>query len=241
MPLMPDLEWDTDLAVSSAAFNASGVEMSGLLAPLRTASPMPELAMSTRLPATTMPFLLRSSIDSAVRMTRSAAAPASSSFTRLAVAPQVMAGFAPPLRSNAGMRSSSSVFTPLVQIAFIAALLSLLGLDHHAIVLDEGLVGLDRHHAGRRHHLAGLDVELPVVEVALDYVALDEALRQEAGAVGTLVVGDKELAAEVEHRERQALCLDPQWRAGGNLGSAAESDTGHAGKLLVDGRQSCFH
>src|SRR5262245_39097911 len=149
MPLMPLLEWETDLAASKVAFNASGELTSGFLAPVRTASPMPELAISTRLPGRTFPFLIRSSIDSAVRTARSAAAPASSSFTRLAVAPQVRVGFTPPLRSYAGIRSSSSVFTPLVQIAFITVVLSSIRLDHHAAVLDEGLVGLDRHHAGR--------------------------------------------------------------------------------------------
>ena len=66
-------------------------------------------------------------------------------------------------------------------------------LDEHRAALDRGRIGLHRDHAGRRHHLAGLDVELAVVEVALDHVAVDVALRQRAGAVGAGVVGDVEL------------------------------------------------
>src|SRR5215831_1167184 len=188
MPLMPALEWATDLAASSVRFSTSGEPMSGLAAPLRTAMPMPERARSRRLPATTLPRAISSSIVSAVRMTRSTAAPPSSSFTSPFVAPQVISTFVPLVRSKAGARSSITDFTPLVQSTFIAAVLPrlpdrsaagdawrLLGLDQHPAVLDNGLVGLDRHHARRRHHLAGLDVELAVVEVALDHVALDEA------------------------------------------------------------------
>src|SRR6516225_8034820 len=123
MPLMPLLEWATDLAATSARFNASGEAMSGRFAPLRTATPMPERARSTRLPATTLPPLMRSSIASAVRMARSPPAP-SRSFKRLFVAPQVIMTFVPLVRSNAGTRSTITDFTPLVQRISIAAILS---------------------------------------------------------------------------------------------------------------------
>src|SRR5713101_5469436 len=121
---MPVLEWATDLAASKAFFNASGVPISGLFAPLRTATPMPERARSTRLPATTLPRSTRSSIVSAVRMARSPPAPVSSSLTSPAADPQLIASFVPLERSKAGTRSSISVFTPLVQRTFIAAVLS---------------------------------------------------------------------------------------------------------------------
>ena len=49
--------------------------------------------------------------------------------------------------------------------------------DKYRAAFDRGGVGLHRDHAGRRHDLAGFDVELAVVEVALDHVAIDEALR----------------------------------------------------------------
>src|SRR5689334_10638333 len=196
MPLMPVLEWATDLAASSACLSASGVAMSGLLAPLRTAMPMPERAKSTRLPATTLPRPISSSIASAVRTTRSAAAPLSSSFTKPAAEPQVITGLVPMAPSNCGASSSITVLSPLVQRTFIAALprcVSLVSVNQHPAILHEGLIGLDRHHAWRGHHLAGLDVELPVVEVALDNVALDEAFREQARTVGAGVVGDEEL------------------------------------------------
>ena len=123
MPLMPVLEWATDLAARSACFNASGEPMSGRFAPLRTATPMPERARSTRLPATTLPCPMRSSIASAVRTARSPSAPPSRSFKRPFVEPQVITIFVPLARSNAGMRSSITDFTPLVQRTSIAAIL----------------------------------------------------------------------------------------------------------------------
>src|SRR5262245_30106024 len=149
MPLMPVLEWATDLAASSARLSASGEAMSGLLAPLRTAMPMPERARSRRLAATTLLRLIRSSIDSAVRMARSPPAPASSSLSRPFADPQVIMHLVPVLRSNSGTSSSITDFKPLVQRTFIAALLAFLpslpppppsfGLDQHPTVLDHGL------------------------------------------------------------------------------------------------------
>src|SRR5580704_3525339 len=90
-------------------------------------------------------------------------------------------------------------------------------------------IGLDRHHAGWRDHFAGADIELAIVEIALDHVVLDIAFRQRAGAVGAGIVGDVELAADVEHRQRQILDLDLERRAGRHLVGAAELDTLSAG------------
>src|SRR6266404_4391545 len=46
-------------------------------------------------------------------------------------------------------------------------------LDDNLPVLHRGRVGFHRDHARRHHHLAGADVELAIVEVALDHVTLD--------------------------------------------------------------------
>lgn len=52
------------------------------------------------------------------------------------------------------------------------------------VILDDVLVDFDGDHAGRRHHFACLDVELAIVKIALDYLALDEPFRKRArGAV----------------------------------------------------------
>src|SRR5215510_10850936 len=238
MPLMPVLEWATDLAASSARLSASGEAISGLLAPLRTAMPMPERARSRRLAATTLPPLIRSSTASAVRMARSPPAPASSSLSRPFADPQVMTDLVPVLRSNSGTSSSITDFMPLVQRTFIVALLRVsppsdhrrrspsVGLDQHPAALDHGLVGLDRHHAGRRHHRAGLDVELAVVERTLDHVALDETFGEQARPVGAVVVDDVKLAVQVEDGDRQIRRIDLQRGPGRDLVGATEIDTG---------------
>src|SRR3954466_1730194 len=121
---MPVLEWATDFAARSARLSAAGEPISGLGAPLRTARPMPERARSRRLPATTLPSLIRPSIASAVRMARSPPAPVSSSFRRPFAEPQVITTLVPMVRSKSGARSSITVFRPLVQSTRIAAFLS---------------------------------------------------------------------------------------------------------------------
>src|SRR5580692_11120804 len=104
-----------------------------------------------------------------------------------------------------------------------------LHLDRHLPIHDRRRIGLDRHHTGRRDHLAGADIELAVVEIALDHVVLDIAFRQRAGAVGARIVGDVELAADIEYRERQILDLDLERGTGRHLVGAAELDTLSAG------------
>ena len=77
--------------------------------------------------------------------------------------------------------------------------------------------------ANRRiHDLAGFDIERAVVEIALHDVAVDVTLVQQAGAVGTQVVGDIKLAAEIEHGERKPFLLDPDGLAFGNFIDATE-------------------
>ena len=46
------------------------------------------------------------------------------------------------------------------------------------------------------------------MEVALDNIVFDIALRQRARPVGAGVVGDVELAVEIEHRKHQIVDLD---------------------------------
>src|SRR5262245_43279102 len=133
-----------------------------------------ERTRSTRLPATILPCRISPSIASSVRIARSPVAPLLISSMSMLVDAQVMAGVTPFARSNSGRRSSTTAFTPFENRPFTL----LLRLDDDAAVLHHGLVGLHRHHARWRRHLAGLDVELAVVEVALDQVAVDVALRE---------------------------------------------------------------
>src|SRR5476649_1922217 len=96
--------------------------------------------------------------------------------------------------------------------------------DEYFSVLHQCPIGLDRDHAGRRDHLARLDVELAVVEVALDDVAIDKALRQRTRAMGARIVGNEELAIKVEDREGEPGGFDFERAAGRNLTDLAEFD-----------------
>src|SRR4051812_2718334 len=110
--------------------------------------------------------------------------------------------------------------------------------DKHRAALDRRGIGLHRDHAGWRHDLPGFDVELAVVEVALDHVAVDEALRQRAGAVGAGVVGDVKLPVDIEDGDRHASRLDAERGSGGNLVGFAKFNSGrHRGGFSyeVDG------
>jgi 4,5-dihydroxyphthalate decarboxylase len=81
-------------------------------------------------------------------------------------------------------------------------------LDVDPAVLDHRRVRFHRHHARRPHDLAGADAERALMEVALDDVAVDEALGQRAGTVRARVVGHAELAVEVVDGEGQTACFN---------------------------------
>ena len=83
---------------------------------------------------------------------------------------------------------------------------------------------LSRSHAGRQHDLSGADIELPVMEVALDHITFDIAFRQRAGPVGAKIVEHVELAVDVEDRDAQAFLLDLEGGADRDLVGAAEFD-----------------
>src|SRR5258707_8239120 len=97
-------------------------------------------------------------------------------------------------------------------------------LDDNLPVLHRGRVGLHRDHARRHHHLAGADVELAIVEVALDHVALDVTLGQRARPMGALVIKDIELALDVKDRHRQSVFLNLEGGAGSDVIGIAEFD-----------------
>src|ERR1700738_2142866 len=87
--------------------------------------------------------------------------------------------------------------------------------------LDSRVVGFERNHAGRGDHLAGFDVELTVVEIALDNIVLDIAFRQGARAVRAGIIGHKELAFDVKDGECEIITLDPQRTANFDIGCVA--------------------
>src|SRR5207244_11227747 len=89
--------------------------------------------------------------------------------------------------------------------------------DKDSAAFDRRRISLHRDHAGRRHDLTGFDVELAVVEVALDHVAIDEAFRQRTWTVGAGVVSYVKPALDVEDGNRQPRRLDAERGSGGNL------------------------
>jgi hypothetical protein len=60
------------------------------------------------------------------------------------------------------------------------------------------------------------------VEVALDAIAVDEALRQRSRPVRARVVGHVKFAVEVEDGEREPVGLDLQRFAAGHVGRTAQ-------------------
>src|SRR5262249_38068335 len=83
-------------------------------------------------------------------------------------------------------------------------------LDEDLPVFDHGGIGPDRDHARPPTHRSGFDVELSAMKIAFDDVAVDEALRQRSGPMRAVIVGDEELAVDIEDRERQIVALDLQ-------------------------------
>jgi hypothetical protein len=94
-------------------------------------------------------------------------------------------------------------------------------LDEYLPAFDDGPISLDRNHARRPDHGAGLDIELPAVKITLHNVAFDEAFRQRARAVRAVIVGHEELAFEVEDGERQIVPLDLQHSSNVDVRSVA--------------------
>jgi hypothetical protein len=94
-------------------------------------------------------------------------------------------------------------------------------LDEDFPVFDHRPIGFDRNHARRGDDLSGPDIELSVVKIALDDVAFDIAFRQRARPVGAGIIGHKELAVDVEHREDQVVFLDSQSAAHVHVGGIA--------------------
>src|SRR5262249_16995763 len=107
-------------------------------------------------------------------------------------------------------------------------------LDEHDPMLDDRLVRLHRHDAGRGDDLAGPDVEHALVEVALDVVAVDAALGQRAGAVRARIVGDVERAVEVEDRDGQTGGFDRPDPAHRDIPAPAQASPG-----AVQARRKC--
>ena len=91
----------SDFVASSACFSASGLAMSGLGAPSRTATPMPVRPIAVHEPSATAPCRDMSRIASSVMITTSAGAP-SASFALIApTVPKVSFTVLPVSFSNA--------------------------------------------------------------------------------------------------------------------------------------------
>jgi hypothetical protein len=58
---------------------------------------------------------------------------------------------------------------------------------------------------------------LAVVKIAFDDISVDVPLRQRPRTVGAGVIGDIELAVDIENGHRQTGGFDPKRRTGGDL------------------------
>jgi len=105
-------------------FSASDVLMSGLGAPLRTATPMPERTSGVRVVPSSLPCLMRSSIPAVVRMVESRASPASIRAFNRAAAPHTKTSLCWVAFSNCGASSSSTDFSAFELTSLISAALA---------------------------------------------------------------------------------------------------------------------
>src|SRR3954454_23095259 len=110
-------------ALSRACLNACVVARSGLAAPLRTATPMPERAMPARV--LSLPDLMRSSVASTPRMATSNARPFSIMAFNGPVEPYSALSLWPVAFSNPGASSSITDFNALEQSSVISAAFAL--------------------------------------------------------------------------------------------------------------------
>src|SRR5579872_2523713 len=109
-----------DLALRSACLKASVVPMSGLIAPLRIATPMPECAIVVG-GVSILPLPARLSVIGAARIATSKGAPSSIFTFNAAAGPKVMSILFPVAFSNCGTSSSRVVFTAVEANSLISA------------------------------------------------------------------------------------------------------------------------
>ncbi len=76
-------------------------------------------------------------------------------------------------------------------------------IDKHFTVDHDGMEGAQGNHARRSDDFTGTNIECAIVKIAFDGVAFHATFRQRAGAVGAVVIGYKEVIAEVEYGECQ--------------------------------------
>jgi hypothetical protein len=109
-----------DFAASKARLSASGVDTSGLGAPLRTQMPMPVLAMRVGS-GRTLPWRMRSSSAPLSMTITSAGSPPRKRRAMPPDGPKLTATVFPVSRSNFGTRSSMAAFMAVVISAWISA------------------------------------------------------------------------------------------------------------------------
>jgi hypothetical protein len=71
-------------------------------------------------------------------------------------------------------------------------------IDIDRALRDHDGVSSNRHHARRRDRFAGADVESAPMEIALDDIVFDEALRQGTRSMRTGVICNKNGLVEIE-------------------------------------------
>src|SRR5262249_40751863 len=80
-----------------------------------------------------------------------------------------------------------------------------------------------------RDNFAGLDVELAVMEVAFDHVAIDVTFRERSRTVRAGIVGHEKLAVDVEDCQDETGRFDFERVAGRDSVGFAEFDAGRHG------------
>jgi hypothetical protein len=104
--------------------------------------------------------------------------------------------------------------------------MSLLHLQLDHVVLDEYLVGVDRHVGRQRQRAARAQVEQRAVARALDRALLlvEVALRERSVVVRAAVLDREDLALAVEHADLEVLPFDDALGTGRELFERADVD-----------------
>src|SRR5438128_407707 len=176
-------------AASRVRFSASGVEISGLGAPLRTAMPTLERARLTSEPGASLPALSKPSTAPRGASRKSAASPSWTRFTIATPSPYAMLTLWPLAFSNCGSSSSATLCSAIVERPLTSAATALRGIAASAMMVSAVFIEISSLADTLLHSLEpeiGLPHAVVVQELAARAAHDDAAVLEHVGALRDL-------------------------------------------------------